>query len=112
MRWHYLCSDWCINRRAGFRWSVRRVVRMQVRLISLRALIAAPSPANPPPDARFPPLGLSRMMKGERRVDVDELIVLAAILGVTPVALLALAAAGVPEVPQHRALARLRGQTK
>jgi len=36
-----------------------------------------------------PPLGLSRMIKAERRVDVDELVALAAVLGVTPDVLLA-----------------------
>lgn len=34
------------------------------------------------------PLGLSRLEKGERRVDVDELVALAAVLGVSPATLL------------------------
>jgi transcriptional regulator with XRE-family HTH domain len=36
----------------------------------------------------IPPLGISRVMKGERRVDVDELVALAEVLGVTPDVLL------------------------
>ena len=36
----------------------------------------------------IPPLGLFRMAKGERRVDVDELAALAQVLGVTPDVLL------------------------
>lgn len=34
------------------------------------------------------PLGISRLLKGERRVDVDELVALAVVLGVNPSALL------------------------
>jgi transcriptional regulator with XRE-family HTH domain len=37
----------------------------------------------------MPPLAFSRLMKGERRVDVDELVALAEVLGVTPAELLA-----------------------
>ncbi|MDQ1247523.1 MAG: hypothetical protein QG597_1893 [Actinomycetota bacterium] len=37
----------------------------------------------------IPPLGVRRIESGERRVDVDDLIVLAAALGVSPVTLLA-----------------------
>jgi hypothetical protein len=36
----------------------------------------------------IPPLGLRRMEAGERRVDVDDLMALAFVLGVTPLALL------------------------
>lgn len=50
----------------------------------------------------IPPLGLSRMTAGERRVDVDELVALAAVLGVTPTVLLAGPAAAT--VSEHAAL--------
>jgi transcriptional regulator with XRE-family HTH domain len=45
-----------------------------------------------------PPLGLSRLAKGERRVDVDELVALAEVLGVTPGELLAPPGAGKPGI--------------
>lgn len=37
----------------------------------------------------IPPLGLSRLARAERRVDVDELVALSAVLGTDPAALLA-----------------------
>jgi hypothetical protein len=40
-------------------------------------------------DRPVPPLGLSRMIRAERRVDVDELAALAAVLGVSTDVLLA-----------------------
>ena len=43
-----------------------------------------------------PPLGLSRMIKAERRVDVDELVALAEVFGVTPDELLAPPGSGKP----------------
>jgi len=56
-----------------------------------------------------PPLGLSRMIKAERRVDVDEAAALAAVLGVTPDVLLAPPgeAAGDP-LPEHAAASAAR----
>jgi transcriptional regulator with XRE-family HTH domain len=55
------------------------------RRLSLNRLSALLEKAGRP----VPPLGLSRMIKGLRRVDVDELTVLAEVLGVTPDVLLA-----------------------
>ena len=55
------------------------------RGLSLNRLSALLEEAGRP----VPPLGLSRMVKAERRVDVDELAALAAVLGVTPDVLLA-----------------------
>lgn len=55
-----------------------------------------------------PPLGLSRMMKAGRRVDVDEASALAQILGVTLAELLASPDAGTaPDHPALRATANL-----
>lgn len=57
----------------------------------------------------IPELGLSRMRKAERRVDVDELAALSEVLGVTPAALLAPpgeAGAG-PEPPVLRDIGEL-----
>ena len=44
----------------------------------------------------IPSLGLTRMMRAERRVDVDELVALAEVLGVTPHELLAPPGTGAP----------------
>ena len=46
----------------------------------------------------MPPLGLSRMVKAERRIDVDELVALAEVLGVTPDELLAPPGTGKPSI--------------
>ena len=51
------------------------------------------------------PLGLRRMAKAERRVDVDELVALAQVLGVTPAALLAPPDAGDTTDSDHPAMA-------
>lgn len=50
------------------------------RGLSYRKLAAAMEEAGRP----LPAIGISRMMAGERRVDVDELVALAAVLRVTP----------------------------
>ncbi len=50
-----------------------------------------------------PPLGLSRLAKAERRVDTDELVVLAEVLGVTPDELLAPPGTGKPGI-DHAAI--------
>lgn len=50
----------------------------------------------------IPPLGVQRMLKAARRTDVDDLLSLAAVLGVTPGALLADPEA--PPPPEHAAL--------
>jgi transcriptional regulator with XRE-family HTH domain len=56
----------------------------RARGLSLRKLSVALDEAGRP----VPPLGLSRMAHGERRVDVDELVALAEVLDVTPDVLL------------------------
>jgi transcriptional regulator with XRE-family HTH domain len=56
----------------------------QVRGLSARKLSAELDKAGRP----IPPLGLARMARGERRVDVDELVALAEVLEVTPDVLL------------------------
>lgn len=43
---------------------------------------------------RIPPLGLSRMERGERRVDADDLVALSRVLGVDVLTLLGLPPAG------------------
>ncbi len=75
------------------------------RGLSMRRLSALLEEAGRP----VPPLGLSRMVKAERRVDVDELAALSAVLGVTPDVLLAPPgeAAGDP-IPEHAAAAAAR----
>ncbi len=62
------------------------------RRLSLNKLSAALEAAGRP----IPPLGLSRLVKGERRVDVDELVALAEVFGVTPGELLAPPGSGKP----------------
>jgi len=71
------------------------------RGLSLNRLSALLEEAGRP----VPPLGLSRMIKAGRRVDVDELAALAAVLGVTPDVLLAPLGerAGDP-LPDHAAI--------
>ncbi len=56
----------------------------QVRGLSLRKLSAELDGIGRP----IPPLGLARIAKAERHVDVDELVALAEVLGVTPDVLL------------------------
>jgi len=56
----------------------------QVRGLSLRKLSAGLEAIGRP----IPPLGLFRLVHGERRVDVDELVALAEVLEVTPDVLL------------------------
>jgi len=75
------------------------------RDLSLNRLSALLEEAGRP----VPPLGLSRMIKAERRVDVDELVALAEVLDVTPDVLLAPPeeAAGDP-LPEHAAAAAAR----
>ena len=70
----------------------------RARGLSLRKLSAALGEAG----RAVPPLGLSRMANGERRVDVDELVALAEVLRVTPDVLLSppeAVRAGPAEVP-------------
>ena len=62
------------------------------RRLSLNKLSAALEAASRP----IPPLGLSRLLKAERRTDVDELVALAEVLGVTPGELLAPPGTGKP----------------
>lgn len=72
----------------------------QARGLSCRKLSAELDKAG----RRIPPLGLARIAKGERRVDVDELVAPAEVLGVTPDVLLATpeTVKGNPaEVPPH-----------
>ena len=57
---------------------------LEARGLSFRRASAALDELGRP----IPPLGFSRIIKGERRVDVDELVVLSLLLGVTPSALL------------------------
>jgi len=52
----------------------------QVRGLSMRKLAAELEAIGRP----IPPLGLSRAIRGQRRVDVDELVALAEVLDVTP----------------------------
>jgi transcriptional regulator with XRE-family HTH domain len=52
------------------------------------------------------PLGLSRLEKAQRRVDVDELVALAGVFDVTPARLLA--PAGVVEAEDHPAVTAVR----
>ena len=59
------------------------------------------------PGRPIPVLGLSRMFKAERRVDVDEAVALAEVLGVTPDVLLAPPDSAPP--PEHRALRAAEG---
>ena len=75
------------------------------RGLSLNRLSALLEEAGRP----VPPLGLSRMVKAERRIDVDELAGLAAVFGVTPDVLLAPPGeeAGDP-LPEHAAAAAAR----
>jgi transcriptional regulator with XRE-family HTH domain len=56
----------------------------QARRVSYRKLSAALEAAGRP----IPALGLTRMAHGQRRVDVDELVALAAVFGVAPAELL------------------------
>lgn len=63
--------------------NIERLCR--ARRLSWRKLSAGLEAAGRP----IPPLGLSRMAAGERRVDVDELVALAQVLDVTPGELLA-----------------------
>jgi transcriptional regulator with XRE-family HTH domain len=56
----------------------------QVRRLSQRKLSAELDRIGRP----IAPLGLSRLVRGQRRVDVDELVALAGVLGVTPDVLL------------------------
>lgn len=56
----------------------------QVRGLSMRKLSAGLEGIGRP----IPPLGLSRIVRGQRRVDVDELVALAEVLEVTPDVLL------------------------
>jgi len=75
------------------------------RGLSLRKLSAELAKAGRP----IIPIGLSRMINAARRVDVDELVALAGILGVTPAELLAPpgeAAADPP--PEHASAAAAR----
>jgi transcriptional regulator with XRE-family HTH domain len=77
----------------------------QLRGLSCRKLSADLQKAGRP----IPPLGLARIARAERRVDVDELVALAAVLGVTPDALLA--PPGEPAadpLPEHAAAAAAR----
>lgn len=66
---------------------VRRNVRLirAVRSLSKQALSDRTAEAG----RRIPPLGVSRLESGTRRVDVDDLVALATALGVKPAELLA-----------------------
>lgn len=57
---------------------------LEARGLSFRRASAALEELGRP----IPPLGLSRAMEGKRRIDVDELVALAILLGVNPSALL------------------------
>jgi transcriptional regulator with XRE-family HTH domain len=73
----------------------------QARGLSWNKLSAALEAAGRP----IPPLGLSRMAKGERRVDVDELVALAQVLKVAPADLLQPPdSASDDKTPDHAAL--------
>ena len=74
------------------------------RGLSMRRLSALLEEAGRP----VPPLGLSRIAKGERRVDVDELVALAEVLGVTPDVLLAPPGEATDPLPEHAATAAAR----
>lgn len=76
--------------------SVERICRE--RNLSMRKLSAWLEKAGHP----IPPLGLARMMKAERRVDVDEASAMAEVLGVTVAELLA--DPGAVPAPDHAAL--------
>lgn len=70
----------------------------QERGLSWRRLSAALEATGRP----IPPLGLTRMARGERRMDVDDLAALARVLDVPPAVLLA--PPGEVPVPEHAAL--------